>query len=127
MLREFEPIAAALDDAHGRSDYSGALSGASAALADSASTRSARVLEGMERNSDPSYVAFALAQSAQHRRTLMALPSSKSKLDEYAHMAEESLAAQARIEAADCVPFEEYRKEYLSRDLLNGALLRSMP
>ena len=127
LLREFEPIAAALDDAHGRSDYSGALSGASAALADPASTRSARVLEGMERNSDPSYVAFALAQSAQHRRTLMALPSSKSNLDEYAHMAEESLAAQARIEAADCVPFEEYRKEYLSRDLLNGALLRSMP
>ena len=125
LLREFEPIAAALDDAHGGADYRDAISGAAAALSDPASTRSARVLDAMDSTQDKSYVAFALAQSAQHRRTLTGLPLSPGMADEYAHMAEASLTAQAKIEAADRVPFEEYRKEYLSRDLLSGALLRS--
>ena len=39
-------------------------------------------------------------------------------------MAEESLAAPQRIEAADSVPFETYRRQYLSKDLLSGSLLR---
>ena len=43
----------------------------------------------------------------------------------YARMAEESFAAQRRIEAADSVPFETYRQQYLSKDLLSGSLLRS--
>jgi glutamate--cysteine ligase len=43
----------------------------------------------------------------------------------YARMAEDSLAAQRRIEAADSVPFETYRQQYLSRNLLSGAQLRS--
>ncbi len=126
LLREFEPIAAALDDAHGRADYRDAISDATAALADPAATRSARVLQEMDTTPDKSYVAFALAQSAQHRRSLIGLPLSPGMEDEFARMAEASLAAQAKIEAADCVPFEEYRREYLSRDLLSGALLRSM-
>jgi glutamate--cysteine ligase len=126
LLHKFEPIAAAFDDAHGGSDYRDALAAAGAALADPASTRSARVLEEMERMPDRSYVAFALAQSAQHRRTLMELPLSAEVQARYARMAEDSLAAQGKIEAADCVPFETYRQDYLSRDLLSGALLRSM-
>jgi hypothetical protein len=40
-------------------------------------------------------------------------------------MAEESLAAQKKIEAADSVPFETYRQKYLSKELLSGSLLRS--
>ena len=126
LLREFEPIAAALDDAHGKGDYREALSTAGGALSNPDSTRSARVLEEMERTSDKSYVAFARAQSAQHRRTLIQLPFKAETQALYARMAEESVAAQARTEAADSVPFETYRQEYLSRDLLSGALLRSM-
>jgi glutamate--cysteine ligase len=71
-------------------------------------------------------VAFALSQSVQHKRTLMQLPLSEEEKARYARMAEESIAAQAKIEAADSVPFETYRREYLSRNLLGGALLRSM-
>jgi glutamate--cysteine ligase len=126
LLGACEPIAAALDNAHGGSTYRQALSAADAALAEPALTRSARMLEEMERTSDKSYVAFALAQSAQHRRTLIELPLSAEANARYARMAEESIAARARIEAADSVPFETYRREYLSRDLLSGALLRSM-
>jgi glutamate--cysteine ligase len=126
LLLRLEPIAAALDDAHGGSDYRHALAAAGAALANPASTRSARVLEEMEHTHDKSYVAFALAQSAQHRRTLMELPLSAEVQARYARMAEDSVAAQGKIEAADRVPFETYRQDYLSRDLLSGALLRSM-
>jgi len=126
LLCKFEPIAVALDEAQGDGDYHRALSDASAALANPASTRSARVLEEMERTHDKSYVAFALAQSVQHRRTLMQLPLSEEVKARYARMAEESVAAQSKIEAADSVPFEAYRREYLSRDLLSGALLQSM-
>jgi glutamate--cysteine ligase len=126
LLREFEPIAAALDAAHGRSDYRDTMSAADIALEQPATTRSARVLEEMQRTRDKSYVAFALAQSAQHRRTLMELPLNAEVKARFARSAEASLAAQAKIEAADRVPFEAYRQEYLSRDLLSGALLRSM-
>jgi len=39
-------------------------------------------------------------------------------------MAEESLAAQRAIEAADSVPFEVHRQRYLGQDLLSGAHFR---
>jgi glutamate--cysteine ligase len=126
LLGNFQPIAAALDAAHDGSDYRDALAAAGGALANPDSTRSARVLQEMERTHDKSYVAFALAQSAQHRRTLMQLPLTEDVKVRYARMAEESLAAQRRIEAADSVPFEAYREEYLTRDLMSGTLLRSM-
>jgi glutamate--cysteine ligase len=124
LLGRFEPIALALDEAHGGSDYRQALSEAGEALANPASTRSARVLEAMEHTHDKSYVAFALAQSAQHKRTLTQLPISAEAKARYARLAEESIAARVKIEAADRVPFETYRQEYLSRNLLSGALLQ---
>jgi glutamate--cysteine ligase len=87
LLRKFEPIAAALDEAHGDGDYRRALSDAEAALANPDSTLSARVLEEMERTHDKSYVAFALSQSVQHKRTLMQLPLSEEVKARYARMA----------------------------------------
>jgi glutamate--cysteine ligase len=125
LLGEFEPIAAALDDAHRGGAYRDALSAAGAALADPASTRSARMLAEMGQTYDNFYVAFALAQSLRHQRTLLDLPLGVGVEASYARMAEDSLAAQRRIEAADSVPFETYRQQYLSRNLLSGAQLRS--
>ena len=125
LLEECEPIAATLDRAHAGSAYRDALEAAGAAIADPAKTRSARILAEIGRSSDKSYVGFARAQSERHRRSLQALPISAEVEVRYARMAEESLAAQRRIEAADQVPFETYRQQYLSKDLLSGALLRS--
>jgi hypothetical protein len=39
-------------------------------------------------------------------------------------MAGESLAAQRQIEAGNTVPFEVYRQQYLSQDLLAGVPLQ---
>jgi len=125
LLGECEPIAAALDDAHGSSAYRNALAAAGAALADPTTTHSARMLAEMGKSYDNSYVGFALEQSLRHRRALLDLPIAPDVEARYARMAEDSLAAQQRIEAADSVPFETYRQQYLSRDLLSGALLRS--
>ena len=83
------------------------------------------MLVEIEQNHDKSYVAFALTQSLRHRRTLQDLPLPEEAKARYARMAEDSLAAQRKIEAADSVPFETYRQQYLSKDLLSGALLRS--
>ncbi len=125
LLGECEPIAAALDAAHRTGVYRDALAAAGAALRDSSATRSARMLAEIERTHDKSYVAFALTQSSQHRRTLQDLPLPAEVKARYARMAEDSLTAQRKIEAADTMPFEAYRRQYLSKDLLSGALLRS--
>ena len=125
LLQECEPIAAALDRAHRGSAYRDALAAAHAAVADSSATPSARVLAAIDQGEDRSYVAFALTQSKLHRQALEALPLPAETLARYARMAEESLAAQRRIEAADSVPFETYRRQYLAKDLLSGSLLRS--
>ncbi|MGP1677159.1 MAG: glutamate--cysteine ligase [Burkholderiales bacterium] len=125
VVDECEPIAAALDEAHSGSAYADALAAAGAAIADPSITPSARVLAEIGQTDDKSYVAFALAQSRRHKRSLQDLPLPKEVEARYASMAEESLAAQQRIEAADSVPFETYRQQYLSKDLLSGSLLQS--
>lgn len=120
LLRECEPIAAALDEAHRSTAYRDALPAAGAALANPSLTPSARILREMEQNYDKSYFHFALAQSVQHRSTLPALPFAAEVEARYTRMAEESLAAQRQIEALDTVPFEIFRQQYLSPELLSG-------
>ena len=123
VLAECEPIAAALDAAHyattAGTDYSDALAAAVAALDDPASTPSARVLEAMQQNHDGSYLRFVLAQSLQHRIALQSLTLRAEVAQRFARLAEVSLAEQRQIEAADTVPFETFRQQYLSPILLS--------
>ncbi len=119
VLADCGPIAAALDRANGGSAYREALTAAIAALADPDSTPSARVLQAMARDHGNSYVGFVLAQSRAHRDTILGLPLSAEVVERFARLAEESLAEQRRIEAADTVPFEVYRQRYLSSPNLN--------
>ena len=114
VLAECEQIAAALDAATGSSLHRDALSAAVAALDDPASTPSARVLQAMARDHNNSYVHFALAQSRAHRDAIMKLPLSEEVANRFALQAEESIVEQRRIEAADAVPFEIYRQQYLA-------------
>jgi glutamate--cysteine ligase len=118
LLREFAPVASALDRAHGTSAYSDILSAAAGAVGDAAVTPSARVLREMA-TYDHSYLGFALSQSVRHQRYLHGLPWETALHDRYERLAEESRVAQQRIEAADTVPFETYRQQYLALDLLS--------
>jgi glutamate--cysteine ligase len=118
MLAECAPIAAALDAARGGGAYGSALAAAVAALNDPATLPSARVLSEMRERHGNSYVGFALARSLEHRSRLLAEPLSPDFEARFTQMAQESLAEQRHIEAADSVPFETYRQRYLATDKL---------
>jgi glutamate--cysteine ligase len=118
LLAECGPIADALDAANGGGDYRAALQSALAALDQPDTLPSARVLATMASDFDSSYVAFIRAQSTSTRQALLALPWTAAQADRYAAMAAASVAEQQRIEAADSMPFEQYRQAYLSPDRL---------
>ncbi len=119
VLAECEPIAAALDGANATTEFGDALSTAVAALNDPAKTPSARVLQAMERGHGNSYVRFVLAQSLSHRDAISKLPLAAEADIRFARLAATSLVEQRQIEAADTVPFETYRQQYLSPLRLN--------
>ena len=118
LLRQCEPIAGALDDAHGCVDYSRVLTGASRALRDLPSLPSARVLRETERGHRRSFPDFAMALSRCHRETLVALPMESEAAARLEAMASRSITDQRQIEAGDDVPFETFRQRYLGQDLL---------
>ena len=117
VLAACEPIAAALDLAvdpgDGSNAHRNALAGAVATLNDPALTPSARVLETMARDYDNSYSRFVLTQSLRHRDTILALPLSDDVATRFAELAEASRAEQRAIEAADTLPFETFRQQYM--------------
>ena len=108
------PVAQALDGAHGGNAHTDAVLRAQAALLAPDSLPSARVLAAMHADHGDSYVAFVRAQSLRIHQGLLALPWSAQQEQRYTAMAEASLAAQRAIEAADSLPFEAYRQEYVS-------------
>ena len=79
---------------------------------------SARVLSTMAREHDNAFTHFALAESKRHAAHLRALPFDARTDARFVHLARESLEEQARIEAADQVDFEAFRRKYLSPELL---------
>ena len=123
LLRECEPIAAALDDAHGGRAHRDALAAAGTAVEDPSATPSARILREMERVYDNSYLDFVQAFSARYRSEVLKSPLSAEVEARYERIAEDSLAEQRETEASDTVPFETFRTEYLSQDLLSGLRL----
>ena len=118
IIDDCVPIAQALDAAQGTDLNSRAVLGARALLAAPDQLPSARVLQTMMRDFNGSYVQFIRAQSTSTRTHLLDLPWQDAQAARYAAMAAESVAEQHRIEAADTLPFEQYRQAYLSPDRL---------
>ena len=61
-----------------------------------------------------SYVGFIRHQSDLTRDVLLALPYPAGLQQRFEQMAAQSLAEQARIEAADTLDFETFRRHYVS-------------
>jgi len=114
LTGQLAPIAAAADAAHGGSAYAAALAAAQAALAAPQTLPSARVLQAIEREHGGSFIAFTREQSLRARAQLLALPCAPALKARFDQLAAQSLAEQKRIEAADRVSFEIYRREYIS-------------
>ena len=125
LLDECRPLAATLDAACGSTGYRAALEAADSMLRDPDATPSARVLREMREHCGDSYIAFALAKSREHRQAFVEQPIAAEANTRLQQQVEESLARQQTIEACDSVSFEEYRQQYLARDLTSGMRLAS--
>ena len=71
-----------------------------------------------------SYLKFALHQSVVHNQALRDTGDNPGSVARFEAMARESMAEQAAIEAADSIPFETYRLQYLEQDLMGGEQFR---
>ena len=118
ILTECAPIAAWLDAHEGTDAHSQALAAARAAVLAPESLPSARVLAEMQALHGGSHDAFVRAHSLRTRAHLLALDLPANVAAHLGELAEESLAEQARIEAADTMPFEIYRQQYLAPERL---------
>jgi len=94
------------------------LEAARAALMAPETLPSARVIAEMKMRFEGSHLAFVGAHSESTRAHMLALPFSADDEREFAELARASVAEQARIEAADTMPFEVYRQHYLAPERL---------
>ncbi len=97
-----------------------ALDAARAALTEPARTPSARSLQELRDRYDDSFRAFALAHSLSNRDELLARALDAQAQARQERRARQSLEEQRRIEAADAMPFELYRRRYLAGELGTG-------
>ena len=118
ILTECAPIAAWLDANEGTDAHAQALAAARAAVLAPETLPSARVLAQMQSQFGGSHDAFVRAQSQRTRAHMLALDLPADVAAHMAELATESLAEQARIEAADTMPFEIYRQHYLAPERL---------
>ncbi|MDB5955081.1 glutamate--cysteine ligase [Ramlibacter sp.] len=118
IVAECAPIAALLDEVHQTSDYGDALRSAQALLQNPEMLPSARVLSAMARDHDNSFAAFTLTQSEQTKAKLLKLPYTGGLQARMEAAVRQSLADQAAVEAADSLPFEQYRQQYISPERL---------
>ncbi|HET6786856.1 MAG TPA: glutamate--cysteine ligase, partial [Aquabacterium sp.] len=75
---------------------------------------SARVVAAMQQDPAQGHVGFAQARSAQTREAIMALALPADVQARLAQQAQDSLAEQAAMEAADTRSFEDFRQDYMS-------------
>ena len=123
LIDECRPIAVAIDEARGGRAYRDSLAVVERVMQQAEAAPSARVLRDMHAAHDDSYVEFAIAKSREHRDELFARPLPADIDARFRKLAEESLTRQRSIEESDSVPFEEYRQQYLARDLTSGMRL----
>jgi glutamate--cysteine ligase len=112
LCDEVAEVAALLDGGLDDRPYSRAVASALDAVRDPHLTPSAGVLEAM-RARKTSYVAFAQHQSTAHQRYFRTeYVLAPERLAELERQAQESLRAQAQLEASDTVSFDEYLRRY---------------
>jgi glutamate--cysteine ligase len=117
LMDACRPLAACLDAAHASDRYSRALSAAAAALQAPDTLPSARVLSSLQ-GFDNSFVQFVRAQSVSTQAFYLQMPWSDEQQSRFEAMSQQSLFEQKKIEAADTMPFEIYREQYLSAERL---------
>lgn len=114
VVAQCGPIAAALDAVNQTTDYGDAVRAAAALLQDPAMLPSARVLSALARDHDNDFIAFTRQQSEQAKAKLLKLPYPAAIQARLEEAARQSVGDQKAVEAADSLPFEAYRQQYIS-------------
>jgi glutamate--cysteine ligase len=103
-----------LDEGDAQRPYSTALETQEAKVRDVALTPAARTMAEMRANEE-SFFNLALRMSRLHKSYFLELYSpNESRQDEFAAEAQQSLEAQARIEAVQEMPFDAYLQKYFA-------------
>ena len=114
LLAEFRPIASTLDAVFATTEHGVALDAAEHALAHPDTLPSARVLQTMADRHAHSFVDFVATQSAATRAQMLALPFDAVQMGRQQRAVDASITEQRRIEAMDEMPFEAFRRDYVS-------------
>jgi glutamate--cysteine ligase len=113
LLDSMAGICELLDHGDSAKPYTQALATQAAKVADVALTPSARLMT--ELDAGESFFDLALRMSAAHKAYFLELyPPNEERLKEFHQEAEESLAAQRRIEQSDTGTFAQYLKRYFA-------------
>ena len=114
ILDSMRGVCELLDEGDSQRPYATALEEQEAKVRHVELTPAARTLEEMRANEE-SFFNFALRMSKLHKSYFLELYSpNESRQDELAAEAAESLQAQARLEAADRLSFDEYLAKYFA-------------
>ena len=114
LLEDIAAAAGLLDRSYRSEAYRSSVAAQSAKLQDPEATPSARVLRDV-RDSGESFFHFAMQRSLLHRGHFLDQPLDASAQSGFARLAEESLARQAAVEAADTLSFEQYLANYYAQ------------
>ena len=114
LLDELSPIARAMDEAHDGRLYQTAVESAVRVMHEPHALPSARVLADMARDHGNLFIHFTRAHAQLARDALLALPYAPALQAKFEEMARASIDAQKAIEAADTMPFEQYRQQYVA-------------
>jgi len=118
LLDQMEGICELLDVGDASRPYGAALAFQRAKLADRAELPSARLLAEMKQQGT-SFFEQALWMSEMHRDYFRELyPPNAARMAEFRAEADESIAEQARVEAADKLPFGDFVGRYLAGNLV---------
>ncbi|MEZ5646888.1 MAG: glutamate--cysteine ligase [Burkholderiaceae bacterium] len=118
LIDELLPLAEGLDWLEGNDTHVQAVARARQAWLDPRTLPSAQVLDAMARSHGNTFVEFGRERSRVAREALLELPWSDAQQARHEAMAARSFEAQRAIEAADTMPFEIYRQEYVSANRL---------
>ena len=114
LIEQLVPLAEHLDALGSGHVHGQAVAQARSRLLSPETLPSARVLQAMAEQHEQGFIAFGRAQSVAARDALLDMPWGSEQQTLHATMAEQSFEAQRAIEAADTMPFEVYRQEYVS-------------
>ena len=121
IIEQLRPIAEQLDALDDGDAHTQAVAHARSSLVQPQGLPSARVLGAMAERHHDSFIDFVRERSESTHRHLLNLPWSDAQQARAQAQAGESVEKQRAIEAADSMPFEVYRQEYVSPERLGRA------